>query len=104
MISNKEFRILAGESYQVDAKEIEHPWRKGDIIENNNLTQPYQVIKVEDHTENGMQAMAVTPIKNGKTDTSEIVIAYTGNSFSDKLDLHTDTDFQTIDLRKKCYS
>ena len=39
----------------------------------------FQVLKVKDNTENGMQAMAVAPVdKNGQVDYSEVVIAYAG--------------------------
>ncbi len=36
-----------------------------------------------------MQAMAVAPFKNGKVDTSEVVIAYAGTNLSDGADIQT---------------
>src|SRR5699024_8779664 len=50
---------------------------------------------------NGMQAMAVAPIKNGTADTSEVVIAYAGTNFDDEVDIHT--DLQTVIGRGKDY-
>ncbi len=98
------FKDLSRFIYYLDLKHDKYDSRikKGEEIELENVD--YQILKTSDNTSNGMQAMVVAPIKNGTADTSEIVIAYTGKSFSDKLDLHTDTDFQTIVLRKKCYS
>lgn len=50
----------------------------------------YQILKVEDNTSNGMQAMAVAPVKNGKVDTSEVVVAFAGTNPDDINDLKTD--------------
>lgn len=55
-----------------------------------NIIQSYKILKVEDNHKNGMQAMAVAPIKDGKVDTSEVVIAYAGTNFEDHLDRATD--------------
>lgn len=57
--------------------------------DNPNLGQ-FQVLKVEDNVENGMQAMAIAPVINGKVDTSQIVIAYAGTNMWDGNDLETD--------------
>ena len=103
MTSELTYKDLNDWVYRIDSKGDNYfPLEVGDVRKFGG--EKHQILKTSDTTSNGMQAMAVAPIKNGKTDTSEIVIAYTGNSFSDKLDLHTDTDFQTIVLRKKCYS
>ena len=83
MISDQDFKILASEAYQVDIKKSGEPWLKGDILENRNLSRSYEVLKVEDNTTNGMQAMAVAPVKNNIIDTSEIVIAYAGKNTGD---------------------
>ena len=103
MTSELTYKDLNDWVYRIDSKDDNYfPLEVGDVRKFGG--EKHQILKTSDNTSNGMQAMAVAPIKNGKADTSEIVIAYTGKSFSDKLDLHTDTDFQTIDLRKKCYS
>ncbi|WP_321387083.1 lipase [uncultured Enterococcus sp.] len=60
------------------------------------MSTDYEVLKVEDNTDNGMQAMAVAPIVNGKPDTSQVVIAYAGTNQSDSLDIATDA--QTVGL------
>lgn len=36
----------------------------------------YEILNIETNSNNGMQAMAVAPIVNGKPDTSQVVIAY----------------------------
>src|SRR5699024_6084273 len=106
MTSMQEFRILAGEVYQVDIKESEQPWKKNDIIENRNLAYPYKVLKTEDNTSNGMQAMAVAPVKDGtknKADTSEVVIAYAGTNFGDMTDINTDLQNVIIGNEEKLF-
>ncbi|WYK02114.1 hypothetical protein A5821_003257 [Enterococcus sp. 7F3_DIV0205] len=51
------------------------------------LSQKYKVLKAEDNTDNGMQAMAVAPVDDaGNVDTSQVVIAYAGTNFSDAKD------------------
>ncbi|TFI74513.1 hypothetical protein [Carnobacterium divergens] len=55
----------------------------------------FEVLKIK---ENGMQAMAVASIKNGKPDTSQVVIAYAGTNVDDRLDILTDT--QIVELNK----
>lgn len=57
-------------------------------------TTVYKILKVEDNITNGIQAMAVAPVKNNIVDTSEIVIAYAGTNPGDGLDIHT--DYQTV--------
>ena|SRR5690625_5220614 len=99
MFPEEDFNILSSLVYQVDIKKVEKPWQKGDILEHKNLSQPYIVLKIEDNTINGMQAMAVAPFKNNKVDTSEIVIAYAGTNIDDKLDINT--DIQTVILGNK---
>ncbi|MFB1052021.1 hypothetical protein [Paraliobacillus sp. JSM ZJ581] len=43
------------------------------------------ILKTEDNTDNGMQAMAVAPVKNDRVDKSEIVIAYAGTNMLRKI-------------------
>lgn len=93
------FKDLSRFIYYLDLKHDKYDSRikKGEEIELENVD--YQILKTSDNTSNGMQAMAVAPIKNGEADTSEIVIAYAGTNFSDRLDLYT--DFQTVGLGNK---
>ncbi|MBC1248702.1 hypothetical protein HB801_02395 [Listeria welshimeri] len=95
MIAEQDNRILSDMAYNVDRKKVDVPLKKGNIIKNKNLSQNYKVIKVEDNSKNGMQAMAVAPIdKHGKVDTTEVNIAYAGTNFSDTKDRAT--DLQTV--------
>ena len=59
----------------------------------------YEILKIEDNTSNGMQAMAVAPVLKGKVDPSEIVIAYAGTNPGDNLDIRT--DIQTVIVGSK---
>ncbi|WP_208970455.1 lipase [Listeria valentina] len=93
MITEQDNRILSDIAYNVDRKKVDVPLKKGNIIKNKNLSQNYKVIKAEDNSKNGMQAMAVAPVdKHGKVDTSEVVIAYAGTNFSDAQDRNTDLE------------
>ena len=56
------------------AKDYDSNLKVGTIIKDKDFQ--YKIIKIEDNTSNGTQAMAVAPFINGKVDTSEIVIAY----------------------------
>lgn len=99
MISDRDYNALADSVYSADKNKAPEPIRKGQEIKvydsNNEVSSKYEVLKVEDNTDNGMQAMAVAPItKNGKVDTTQIVIAYAGTNFSDAKDRAT--DIQTI--------
>ncbi|MBC1434884.1 hypothetical protein HB848_05990 [Listeria rocourtiae] len=94
MATERDYNVFADEAYQIDKarakREDRAPLLKGDILEGTKLSQSYKVLKVEDNNKNGMQAMAVAPIINGVVDTSEVVIAYAGTDFDDKLDVLTD--------------
>lgn len=96
MITDEEYKVLADEVYKVDKGKVEHPRKEGEIINNSNLDRDYEILKVEDNSDNGMQAMAVAPIVNGKPNTSQVVIAYAGTNQSDSLDIAT--DLQTVGL------
>lgn len=102
MITDRDYNALADNAYEVDKNKAKHPIRKGDTIDvedNNKILSSFEVLKVKDNTENGMQAMAVAPLdKNGKADTSQVVIAYAGTNADDDLDVLTDV--QTVGLGK----
>ena len=83
-ITEGKYRWLAEQSYWVEEgrDNVDYHPNDGKIYyfngKNNKLGQ-FQVLKVKDNTENGMQAMAVAPVdKNGQVDYSEVVIAYAG--------------------------
>ncbi|HEL0025013.1 TPA: hypothetical protein TU170_001469, partial [Streptococcus equi subsp. zooepidemicus] len=90
MTTDKEYSQFAKRVYDVDSKKKKVPLKKGDSIFN----EKYRVLKAEDNPDNGMQAMAVAPIKDGKEDRSHIVIAYAGTNSSDIRDI--DTDIQSV--------
>ncbi|MEB3025478.1 MULTISPECIES: hypothetical protein, partial [unclassified Parvimonas] len=76
-ITDFDYKEISYEVYRVrkTKKGNKNPYKKGDKIEIPN--KDFKVLEVLDH-ENGMQAMAVAPIINGKVDTKHIVIAYAG--------------------------
>ena len=97
MASELTFKDISGEVYRLDEKHDKHiDFDVDDIKEFGG--REYQVLKTEDNTNNGMQAMAVAPVNDGKADTSEVIIAYAGTNFDDVLDIYTDV--QTV-VRKK---
>ncbi len=104
-ITEQEMKYFADVAYWVDGKKQDKKFlpEEGTIrkipkaIKGSNVE--YKILKTEDNTTSGMQAMAVAPIKNNKVDTSEIVIAYAGTNKSDVLDLLTDA--QTVVGRNK---
>ena len=90
------YQELSSSVYKIDPKDKNFsPLKKGD--KTNAGGTNYQVLKTENNTDNGMQAMAVAPVKDGtddEADTSEVVIAYAGTNFDDEVDIHT--DLQTV--------
>ena len=92
-ITDFDYKVISAEVYKVrkNKKDNKNPLKKGDGIKRAN--NKFKVLEVLDH-ENGMQAMAVAPIINGKVDTSRIVIAYAGtDEWKD-----VETDAQMIGL------
>ena len=94
MVSEKDYNEIADRVYHVDSKKLHRqPISGGKNIVNGK----FKVLKTEDNTSNGMQAMAVAPLdKNGKPDLSHIVVAYAGTNSSDLKDIQT--DIQSIGL------
>ena len=77
MITERSLKALSHKVYKIDSKHYGYsPLKIGEIEEIDGVE--YRIIKVEDNTTNGMQAMAVAPVKNEKVDTSEVVIAFPG--------------------------
>lgn len=108
-MNEKSYKFLSDMVYKLDPKHNDYDptLKQGGIVKIEGIK--YKILKVEDNSTNGMQAMAVAPIKNGKADTSEIVIAYAGTNSSDKLDLLTDTNSviggnKSIDVSKSWQS
>ena len=91
-ITDFDYKEISDEVYNVrkDKKGVDIVEKEGEFKKSNNR---FKVLDVLDH-ENGMQAMAVAPIINGKVDTSRIVIAYAGtDEWKD-----VETDAQMIGL------
>ncbi len=99
MGNDETYRELSDTVYYIDSKDDDYDTtlRKDRIIPIGKLQ--YKILKTEDNTTNGMQAMAVAPIINGEADTSQIVIAYAGTNSGDTLDILTDA--QTVVGRNK---
>ncbi|TXL62545.1 hypothetical protein FHP05_12120 [Cerasibacillus terrae] len=78
MFTEEIYNELSVEVYRVDQshKSYDIDLNEGEVREIGNFN--YKILKVEDNTTNGMQAMAVAPVKNEKVDTSEVVIAFPG--------------------------
>ncbi|MGT2743011.1 hypothetical protein [Streptococcus plurextorum] len=94
---------LAEQVYWVDNGKDDvtyHPTEDGRYPfdpKNPSLGQ-FQVLAVEDNTANGMQAMAVAPVVDGKVDTTQITIAYAGTNFGDGKDRQTDVNSVILGL------
>ncbi|WP_228474704.1 hypothetical protein [Listeria welshimeri] len=95
MISDKQYKGLSDSVYWLDPKHGDYApeMRKGSKF--NYKGETYKILRTENNSKNGMQAMAVAPIdKHGKVDTTEVIIAYAGTNFSDTKDRAT--DLQTV--------
>ncbi|MFB1052281.1 hypothetical protein [Paraliobacillus sp. JSM ZJ581] len=104
MVTNEEYKILSNISYWIDSNRNDVPFapEQEGVLNSKDLkglSKNCKILKVEDNTDNGMQAMAVAPVKDGEADTSEVVIAYAGTNFDDELDVLTDV--QTVVLGSK---
>ena len=55
MATDKEYNRISKDVYRVDSGKVDNPIKQGDTVAGGQ----FQVLKVEDNTENGMQAMAV---------------------------------------------
>ena len=90
MLTEEQNRYVSDQVYLLDSSRADKDKR---LIENKILSyddkKPYlgrfQVLKVEDNQENGMQAMAVAPIgTDGQPDYSQITIVYGDQLFRSK--------------------
>ena len=95
-MNDEQLSFLAEQSYWVEKGRDDTPYvpKKNEIYyynpDNPELGQ-FKVLEIHDNKDsNGMQSMAVSPIKDGKVDTSNVVIAYAGTNFDDRLDRNTD--------------
>ncbi|HLR80631.1 MAG TPA: hypothetical protein VK119_08655 [Bacillota bacterium] len=80
MATEDSLMTLSGQVYRLDSQSEDYdPGLKVDEIQKFAGVE-YKILKVEDNTTNGMQAMAVAPVKSGKVDTPEVVIAFAGTN------------------------
>ncbi|HEL1613125.1 TPA: hypothetical protein U1W01_001751 [Streptococcus suis] len=95
ILTDEHYNWLSEQSYWVDSEKEDKDYTpKEDNTyyydnDNKSLGQ-FQVLAVEDNTVNGMQAMAVAPVVDGKVDTTQITIGYAGTNIGDGKDLQTD--------------
>ncbi|MCU9533690.1 SA1320 family protein [Streptococcus sp. CSL10205-OR2] len=96
MITDKQNNILSEHSYWVDSSRTDtYPREEGESYyydTKNPQIGSYKVLEVSDNQSNGMQAMAIAPIVDGKVDYSNITIAYAGTNFGDPNDRRTDIE------------
>ncbi|MCU9533541.1 hypothetical protein N7659_03255 [Streptococcus sp. CSL10205-OR2] len=96
-ISDSSYQELAKQVYNTEPAKAQsngyNVVNVGDSLSDRYTKKQYQVLAVQDNNndadptnDNGMQAMAVAPIVNGKVDTTQIVIAYAGTNSADFLD------------------
>ncbi len=96
MLTDRQNNQLSDMVYRLDSSREDHLeiLQSGASIwipNKGKKTERYQIIKVEDNQENGMQAMAVAPIgADGKPDYSQIIITYAGTNAGDHRDRQTD--------------
>lgn len=103
MVSDGLNNFFAGQVYNIDPSVAKSNNEKV-VTEKSKLTdsttgKEYKVIETRNNPLNGMQAMAVAPLVNGKPDTSQIVIAYAGTNSSDRNDINT--DYQSVVVGNK---
>src|SRR5699024_3574308 len=96
-----DYKILSEHVYWIDKKDEGYDPSIKEEEKIKEKDTEYYILKTENNTSNGMQAMAVAPIKNGTADTSEVVIAYARTNFDDEVDIHTDV--QTVIWRLMDY-
>ncbi|MBM7642743.1 hypothetical protein [Streptococcus loxodontisalivarius] len=93
MITDEDYKNISDRVYDVDSGKVANPVKTGDAV----AAGQFQVLRAEDNTDNGMQAMSVAPVdNNGNVDYSEVVIAYAGTNQNDFKNF--ETDLQSIGL------
>ncbi|HEL1109885.1 TPA: hypothetical protein TVG97_001929 [Streptococcus equi subsp. zooepidemicus] len=77
MTTDKECNSIAKEVYRVDSSKVDNPIKDRDTLASGK----YKILKTEDNLDNGMQAMAIAPIKGGEVGKSHIMIVYVKSSY-----------------------
>ena len=88
-INDKHYNDISEKVYWLDPKypRYNEGYKKNSVKEFAGME--FQILQIKDSLD-GMQAMAVAPIKNGKVDISQVVIAFAGTNLSGWKDLETD--------------
>ncbi|HFL0968959.1 lipase [Enterococcus faecium] len=88
-INDKHYNDISEKVYWLDPKypRYNEGYKKNSVKEFAGME--FQILQIKDSLD-GMQAMSVAPIKNGKVDLSQVVIAFAGTNLSDWKDLETD--------------
>lgn len=79
MFTEQEYNYLSDQVYEVDKKKNSTPWGEGDEL--TKFGKFYKVLKTKYTLNNGMQAMAIAPIKGGEVGKSHIMIVYVKSSY-----------------------
>ncbi|MFP9227257.1 hypothetical protein RIM63_08635 [Streptococcus equi subsp. zooepidemicus] len=79
IVTDKNYNDIADGVYKVDAGKVIRPWRNGKTFKTNG--KDYRVLKTEDNPDNGMQAIAVAPIKGSEVGKSHVMIVYVKSSY-----------------------
>lgn len=89
MMADKQYSVISEAVYWLDPKhrDYDHTYKENSIKKIDSYN--FKILKIKDSLD-GMQAMGVAPIKNGKVDLSQVVIAFAGTNLSDWKDLETD--------------
>ena len=88
-IRDRHYNDISEKVYWLDPKypRYNEGYKKNSVKEFAGME--FQILQIKDSLD-GMQAMSVAPIKNGKVDLSQVVIAFAGTNLSDWKDLETD--------------
>ncbi|HFC9355730.1 TPA: lipase [Enterococcus hirae] len=90
-ITDEDYRYLSEHVYWLDPKHPKYnPTYKEGVLKLIGKTT-FKILKIQENSKtDGMQAMAVAPIRNGVVDQSSIVIVYAGTNTADINDIMTD--------------
>src|SRR5699024_7042485 len=107
MSSEKGYGEISQEVYRVDSNATDDDPNLKEKDTRELEGEKYKVLKTEDNTSNGMQALAIAPLKDGtksEASTSEVVIAYVGTNCGDITDINRDLQDGIIGNEEKLYS
>ncbi|MFP9084523.1 hypothetical protein [Streptococcus equi] len=77
MVTDADYNAIADDVYSVDSKKTSRPYQIGDTLASGK----YKILKAEDTSNSGMQAIAVAPIKGSEVGKSHVMIVYVKSSY-----------------------